>query len=88
METMRRQYKITLAEEDSLAKIIVKKMKALAEVRMEERIRGELGRVISTQMVVPSDNLDFRYTISVDVGAILSELGEIRRTSNKKGKKK
>lgn len=88
METMRRQYKITLEEEDALAKIVAKKMMALAEIRMEEGIRDELGKVMSMQSAGPSDTLNFRYSISMDVGSLLAELGEIRRTIKKKGKKK
>jgi hypothetical protein len=87
MESMRRTYKITLEEEDALVHLVCDQMKAMAELRMEEKIREEFGRVISRETVTLEDTLDFRYSISMNFGSLLMELSKLRRKA-KKGKKK
>ena len=87
MESMQQQYKITLKEEDALLHWVCQKMRAMAEIRMVERMREPLGRALAIQNVSHEDTLHFCYTIEMEMGALLAELGEIRRTTKKKGKK-
>ncbi|AZF89967.1 hypothetical protein [Methanosarcina virus MetMV] len=87
MESLRRQYGITLEEEDKLAARVEAMFKGLFELRFKENTFKLVEDFLNRRNFIEGDELVFSYVQKITYTALIGLLGEIRNGKEAEKKK-